>query len=158
MIVGDLSSFDGEAHLYPNAVRRALRHVRERRLGEMAPGRYELEGEDMFALVQQVRTGPVHERRAEAHRMYADVQLVVLGCERFGYRRPLPDAAPAEDDGTGSDVFFYDSPVDESGFLLTPGMFAVFFPLEIHRPCVCEEQPGTVKKVVVKIHRRLLER
>lgn len=54
------------------------------------------------------------------------------------------------------DVAFYAIPPErESSLLMQPGMFAVFFPHDIHRPCCQTTRPAKVKKVVVKIHRSL---
>jgi len=47
--------------------------------GSEAPGRHEIEGDDLFALIQQVTTKPLNEALFEAHRQYIDVQYVQHG-------------------------------------------------------------------------------
>ncbi len=58
-------------------------------------GRYELDGDRVFALVQRYRPKPPAEARWEAHRQYVDVQYVAEGLERMGYA-PLADGLPVQ--------------------------------------------------------------
>src|SRR2546423_457006 len=47
----------------------------------LKPGRYDLDGERVYALVQQYTTKPVEQSQFEAHRRYIDVQYVHAGRE-----------------------------------------------------------------------------
>src|SRR6266540_1404763 len=52
---------------------------------ELVPdGRHIIRGEDVFALVQSYQTKPIDQGRWEAHRHYADIQLILSGVERMG--------------------------------------------------------------------------
>ncbi|MFC4303333.1 YhcH/YjgK/YiaL family protein [Cohnella boryungensis] len=157
MILSDLRSFRDKTALYPAAVRQALELVMERRILEKEPGRYELQGEELFVLVQEVRTRPARDIRPEAHRTYADIQLVIEGKERIGYRTRAEEEQIVQDDREEKDIAFYSGLEDESELILNAGDFAVFFPGEVHRPCGAVGEESGVRKAVVKLHRRLLE-
>ena len=49
--------------------------------GTQAPGRHEIDGDRVFALVQKYATKPVESALFEAHRKYIDVQYVHRGRE-----------------------------------------------------------------------------
>jgi biofilm protein TabA len=40
---------------------------------------------------------------------------------------------------------------NETRLVLTPGMFAIFFPGELHKPCRALNAPMPIRKVVIKI-------
>ena len=112
------------------------------------PGRYELQGDELYALVQEYETRPREACAWEAHRRYADVQFIVSGRERFG-------VAPADTLGASrpydpeKDVAFYEG---EGDFVtLEAGCFIVFFPGEAHMPLVQVDGPERVKKLVLKV-------
>ena len=46
-------------------------------------GRYELDGKNLFALVQEYTTKNPEEAKNEAHRKYIDIQCVLSGEERM---------------------------------------------------------------------------
>lgn len=156
LIVGDLQHWENESALYPAAICRGLAYIRDCDAESLAPGKYPIEGDSMYALVQEIDTEPAEQRRPEAHQSYADIQCLIRGEERIGVLRLSDDLAPAEDLLADKDVAFYAfAPERESSLVLQPGMFAVFFPHDIHRPCCQVANPMKVKKVVVKIHRSL---
>ena len=114
-------------------------------------GRYELDADRVFALVQRYRPKPLAEARWEAHRQYVDVQYVVQGFERIGYT-PLVDGLPVQQAyDSQKDVVFYNAKGD---FLtVSAGSFAIFTPHDVHAPGVASdlaEAASEVCKVVVK--------
>lgn len=158
LIIGDLQHWENESALFPPAVRRGLAYIRDCGAESLPPGKYPIEGDRMFALVQEVDTEPAERRRPEAHRSYADIQCLILGEERIGVLRRTAGLEPVEDLLEDKDIAFYAFPPErESSLAMRPGMFAVFFPNDIHRPCCQVSQSAKAKKVVVKIHRSLWE-
>lgn len=113
-------------------------------------GRYELDGDHLFALVQSYETGPAAEKRFESHRRYADIQLVARGAERIlhtptsGLEAETPYAAE-------TDIALYQEPAASSSLLLQPGDFAIFYPADAHKPGCMAGARHPVKKVVVKV-------
>ena len=114
-------------------------------------GRYELDGDRVFALVQRYRTKPRAEARWEAHRQYLDVQYVALGIEQIGYAPLDADLAIEQAYDSQKDAILYD--VQGDFVTLRAGSFAIFNPCDVHAPGVASEIPGAaaeVCKVVVK--------
>jgi YhcH/YjgK/YiaL family protein len=121
-------------------------------LGCLPPGRHELDGPRLVAIVQRYRTRPLGEAIWEAHRRCVDVQYVVEGTERMGYR-PLEDGLVVKqpyDDERDAVLF------DTWGDLVEvrSGSFAIFAPQDVHAPGLVAGpagQPGEVLKIVVKV-------
>lgn len=157
MMAGDISHFEREKHLYPAAVRRGLEHLLHRRLSALPAGKYELEGDRMYALVQEYVTRPPDSLRFESHELYVDIQFIVSGEERIGWTENNGSLIVAEERLDGEDIRFYEfAPAETvSELLLGPGQFAVFFPSDLHRPCGHARGESQVRKIVLKIHREL---
>lgn len=52
---------------------------------EKAPGRYELQGDNVFMNVMQLTTQMPAEKKAELHEQYIDIQLLLTGVERIAF-------------------------------------------------------------------------
>lgn len=156
MFLSDLASWRSRAAVLPPAVVRALEALARRDLAALAPGRYPLDEEGMFLLIQQITTQDAADTRPEAHRDHTDIQLVLSGMERFGIAPPDPALAPLQEMFEGRDIAFYPTPRHEWFVDLAPGQFAIFYPGDLHRPCVAAGEAAPVRKAVVKLHRRLL--
>lgn len=145
MIMDAIARGTAYAALHPGFAT-AFAFLREKDLGALADGRYDLDGDRVYVLVMTVDGRGQAGAKFEAHRRYIDIQAVVSGNEVMGWspvaacRQPLPfDAA--------KDVGFYaDAPA--SWVTVPAGSFAVFFPEDVHAPLAGS---GTVKKVVVKV-------
>ena len=134
----------------------ALRYLAETDCTQLADGRYELDGDRLYAIVQRYRTKPAAEARWEAHRQYVDVQYVAAGVERMGWAAlhdGLEVAAPYD---PAKDVVFFDA---RGQFFDVPaGNFVIFAPSDVHAPGLTAspgDEPGDacldeVLKVVVK--------
>jgi len=111
------------------------------------PGRIDLNGDALYALVQMYTTKPAGQGIWEAHRRYIDLQYLVSGRERILF-------APLEQMQTEIYVPEKDFlPMTGRGSILdlTAGFFVVFFPEDAHMPGLTIDFPGPVKKVVIKV-------
>ena len=117
----------------------------------LEPGKYHIDGDQVFAIVNEYTTKPAAECDPESHRLYADIQIMIDGAERFGYT-PLIDQEASIPYNTEKDVAFYSLSDEEINYItLRSGQFIIFFPTDIHRPEVFFHQPAPVKKVVLKV-------
>lgn len=134
----------------------ALEYLAHTDFTQLAPGKYELDGDKLFASVARFTTKPLEEEITwEAHRKYADVQYVVSGNEKMGCvnlqrgltSNDLTIKTPYNPDG---DIEFFRG---QGPFLhVHAGEFAVFFPQDVHAPCLTlGSQPEEVVKVVAKV-------
>ncbi|QJD86849.1 YhcH/YjgK/YiaL family protein [Cohnella herbarum] len=112
------------------------------------PGRYEIEGSDMFLLLQHYETREAKDGFWEAHRKYIDVQYMLQGGESMGFTHvdrlnvkepydPTKDFVMLE--GEGDTVTVHE------------GCFVVFFPQDAHMPCLSCGEPKWIKKAVIKV-------
>lgn len=146
MILSTLTQADRYAALRP-LFPRAFEYISNTDLLELAPGRYPIVGEDLFAIVESVPGRSRFEARLECHRKYIDIQLVLEGTDEMGWK-PLADCTqPVSDYSAEKDIqFFRDAP--SSWIATPPGAFCIFFPEDAHAPLVSE---GQIRKVIFKI-------
>ena len=156
MIVGRISDVATQRGTLPEAIVRALEALQKVDLGAMEPGRYEIEGDKLFYLVQDVELRTMEESRAEAHQKYADIQIPFSTGERYGFALPQPELAPSDDQLEAKDLAFYPTPAGECFIDVAPGTYLVFLPTELHRPCLAIKDKATIRKAVVKVHASLL--
>ncbi|MBL7214390.1 MAG: YhcH/YjgK/YiaL family protein [Phycisphaerae bacterium] len=124
--------------------------LNEESVRDAAPGKYEVQGEDIFYVVDEYDTKPVDEGRLEIHRKYMDLQYIVSGCECIAVA-PLEGLVEQVPYNGEKDLAFYDAAPSMSRLILKAGMFAIFWPNEPHMPCRIVEKSERVKKIVVKI-------
>jgi biofilm protein TabA len=125
-----------------------LKFISENNFEEIEPGKFYLKDNLLYAMVQEYETKPSSNCKPEAHRAYTDIQFIVSGEELIGYQT-LDGQEPSETYLVEKDVEFF----NEGGyqFILKKGYFAIFFPDDIHQPCIMTGKPEPVKKVVVKV-------
>ena len=84
MIYASLNAKEGN-YQYPAAIKTALDFLAKPETAELPVGRYELDGDNIFVLIQDQTTAPVENKRAESHRNYIDIQYLFTGKEVQGY-------------------------------------------------------------------------
>jgi len=113
-------------------------------------GKYELQGQDLVAIVQRYQTAPSADKMWEAHQVYGDIQVVYQGLEYCGHadQKTLVVTKPYVAE---KDVEKYAAPTGPSALLtLGRGNFAIFHPQDGHQPGVQVGAPAGVLKVVIK--------
>lgn len=116
-----------------------------------APGRYELEGDRLYASVQRYTTKPVEQGALESHRKYTDIQFVVTGRETILWAPLAALTVVTQPYSVEKDIAFYGSVPGTTPVRLGAGQFAVFFPEDGHAPSLQWDGPEEVLKVVVKV-------
>lgn len=156
MITGSLNDWQFYRATLPACLVRAIEAIKALDLRNQPLGRHEIDGEDMFLLIQETPTKSVDQLRPEAHRRYIDIQILLEGREAYGVAFPDPQLVPIDDRLETQDIAFYPERQGEYLVELNVGDFIIFFPGEFHRPC-CEIK-GSVKirKAVIKVDARLL--
>ena len=149
------AAMDTDHTIYPPAIQRALRYLREHDIAHMAPGRYAIEGDNMFAVVVDVDLAEPDAVKPEAHRTYIDIQFWPEHVTRFG-TFPLTDASVVSEAKPDQDVWYYRAEADESFLIGRPNSFAIFFPSDVHRPDLCVGTPQRIRKCVVKVNTAML--
>ena len=130
-------------------IAQALHYLQTTDLKNIASGKYEIDGENLFAIVQEYETLNSANEQMEAHKKYIDVQYMVNGAELVGHAI-LNNQTPSKAYDDAADfMLFGEAPSFFSKF--KAGMFMIFFPSDLHKPCIKINEPASVKKVVVKV-------
>lgn len=130
--------------------RTAIDYLLQTDLATMPPGRYQIAGDHVYIMVQQPTLIPWEQGRWEAHKRYADIQIVISGWECIGFMN-ADNAKILIPYNAVSDVLFYEENVGNRG-ILSAGQMMVFFPSDAHRPCIRpDDDEMSVHKAVVKV-------
>lgn len=129
---------------------RAINYLTETDLTGMNVGKYEIDGDHVFALVQTPETRAQAQCRWEAHKKYIDIQYLIDGQETIGFQKTEPMAV-CEPYCAEKDIVFFNE--NGKGFFprLEPGCFVICFPTDAHMPLICTSGPKQIKKVIVKV-------
>ena len=142
----------GDKKAYPEEVYKALEYLKDNDFTDMAPGRYEIDGKDIFFLVQHPTTDFKENIRPESHKDYIDIQLSLTGGETIGFATLTGNDLVDEDLLDERDIVFYKLVKNERFIKMEIDDFFVFYPWDIHRPCCADDKRMDIKKVVVKIN------
>ena len=147
-IVAKVSDCERYESLNPH-FKKAFAFLKRKDLAELKCGRYDIDGDNCWAMVQEAKLTPFAESKIEAHRKYIDIQAPITGPETIGLftmdaaHRSLPFNAK-------NDCVLF-SGVSEPR-TLRPGEFAIFFPPNgAHAPGHTTESQGTIRKLVIKV-------
>lgn len=128
---------------------KAFEYLAQTDLAALDKGKYEIEGSNIFAIVNEYDTVDTATEQMESHKQYIDIQYMVSGSELIGHDF-LKDQQPSKAYDEAADYqLFAEDPMFFSR--LEKGMFAIFFPTDLHMPNIKVSTPAPVKKVVVKI-------
>ena len=126
---------------------RALLYLQKTDLSSLPVGKHEIEGQRIFALVEEFKTKPAEQGIWEAHRKYLDIHYVIAGREKIGYaaiKHMRPGAYDVE-----KDLGIFEG---EGDFMVArPGTFIIMFPQDVHRPGMAVQEPEPIKKLVMKV-------
>ncbi len=147
MIIGNIHSLQS---WLPEELRQAIEHVKQHITAQTPVGKHDIDGNRLFMLVSEDTTQPIGERKAEFHRRYLDIQIVMRGQEGMTFST-LPAGKPDTDWLEDKDIAFLPAGEQEKTVALSEGDFVVFYPGEVHKPLCAVGEPAGVRKVVVKL-------
>jgi YhcH/YjgK/YiaL family protein len=141
------------AYLYAGLsakIEKGLGVLKDKKLSTKKDGRYDINGDNLYYIIQRYTTKPIEEGRLEAHKKYIDIQFVTSGEEVIGHSFPgqLDIQEPYDE---AKDVVFYKVPDEINTVKLSKGMFCILFPQDGHTPGCQLNGPSNVVKVVVKL-------
>ncbi|THU39188.1 DUF386 domain-containing protein [Niastella caeni] len=148
MIIDLLSN----AHLYYNQgplFRKAFEYLAQTDFSKVEKGKYELDGKNLFAIVNEYDTVAPEREQMESHKKYTDIQYIFTGAERIGHDLLQQQTPSKAYDADADYMLFAEKPSFFS--ILQQGMFAIFFPHDLHMPNIMIDKAAYVKKVVIKV-------
>lgn len=110
-------------------------------------GRYELDGKNLYALVQEYDSKT--DANWECHRRYIDIQFIVSGKELIGWDniKNIPDGIEYNEEKDAS-KFKMDGGTD---VVMEAGYYSILYPQDLHQPGKVCGKVEPVKKIVIKI-------
>ncbi len=150
MIVADLEHIEHQVSMTP-ALKKAVDFLRREDIDDLTDGRVEIDGDNVFAVVQRYVTARTDTVTFECHRKYIDVQFIVSGEEVIGWA-PAERMTISRAHDAGKDICFGSVPAGKwTSLYLEAGQAAVFWPEDGHAPKLAGQAPSSVMKVVVKV-------
>ena len=146
MILDTLDNY----HLYQSVnerIAKGFEFLRNTDFEAIPSGKHDIDGDTIFALVQEYQTKPLAECKLESHKKYIDIQYVIRGEEFMGIT--TKNNQKILEVNEDKDYTFYEGTT--SSVRVSKGMFTIFFPDDLHQPCVQTESAAEVKKVVIKV-------
>ena len=146
MIYDNIKNANTYANLGPR-FQQAFDYLRKTDLSVLPVGRIELDGKNLYVMVQEYNSKLKEQGKWEAHKRYIDLQYIVSGTEKMGVaalgRLQMGEYNPDKD---------FQALSGEGVFLpLGPGDFMLLWPQDAHMPGMAIDAQVPVKKVVVKI-------
>ena len=131
--------------------KKTIEFLRRPDIHNMADGRVDIDGQQVFALVQRYETVITDAPKFEYHRKYIDIQYIVSGEEVIGWA-PVEQMTITEAYDLEKDICFGIAPKKEITIVhLQVGQLAVFYPEDGHAPKLAAGLPSAVFKIVVKV-------
>jgi YhcH/YjgK/YiaL family protein len=148
MILDSISNYRHYAGISP-LFSKAFNYLTQTDLNTLALGKHLIEGDDLFVIIMEYDSKPASECIMESHRKYIDIQYMISGEEMMG-TSILDNHVPTVPYDEAKDVAFYKN--EYSTYLkVSKGQFTVFFPHDVHMPCIQAGQISKVRKAVFKI-------
>ena len=134
-------------------LKQAIEYILSHDVTAFAIGKNVIDGENLFCSMQKYQTKDAKDCKAETHKKYIDLQYFISGEERIQYGDLANEGAPVEV-REDEDLYFYENHT-ESELILNGGHFAIFFPQDVHVPCMqVGDGPSEICKAVFKIRVR----
>lgn len=148
MIIDKLKNKDLYCFQNPD-IKKAFDHLLKTDTCNLKPGKHEIDGRRIFMLVNEYSTRENTLGILEAHKKYIDLQYMEKGSEIIEYE-PLCDQKVFKEYNLKDDYSLYNSR-NSTKLRIQEGMFAIFFPDDLHMPGIIDQSSVYVKKIVIKI-------
>ena len=150
MILDRISNITYYTNLYPS-IQKIIEFLDSATTCNIAPGTYELDGKQIYAVIQEYSTVPSDTLFWEYHKKYIDIQCILDGEEDIYWTtsESLTDCDPY-DENTDSTITYCTS-IPSIPIYLTAGHFAILAPQDAHKPKCTHNTCTNVKKIVFKL-------
>lgn len=146
----DKQEFANQYHANKKWWDEAFAFLKRSDLETLKPGRYAIDGENVFATVSVGPTKDLDQTKWESHRIYLDIHYVIKGKEKIGIA-PVSSAKVIQAYDSTKDIAFYTS--EGKYYTSSPNSFFIVSPEDAHRPGVKVDDYEVIKKIVIKIRK-----
>ena len=142
-ILGNANRYEALHNNFP----KAFQFLKRADLATLAEGRYDIDGDTIFAIVAKDQGREKDEAQLEIHNKYIDIQMILEGVDEMGWKARSACTEMVDEYDAENDIqFIADTPT--SWAATAPGHFAIFFPEDAHLPLIAK---GIIHKVIIKI-------
>lgn len=127
---------------------KAFAYLQQTDIFHLSPGRYPIDGDNVFAIITEDLSKDYDYSRWESHKRYADIHYIINGKENIGIA-PVAGAKISKDYDPENDLTNYKT--NGNFYLATPLNFFIMFPGDAHLPNCKTDETSMVKKIVIKI-------
>ena len=146
MIIDKIENLKNYAQVNP-LFPKVVEFIQQHDLNALEPGKYEIEGKDLFVNIQMAKGRTPEAAVIETHNKMIDIQIPLSDAETFGYTQGdlLPEAEYNEE----KDITKIPDLAADSYLTCKPGEMAIFFPQDGHAPCIAGVPE--IKKAIFKV-------
>jgi YhcH/YjgK/YiaL family protein len=134
----------------PQRWEKAFDFLKNTDLSKLEVKRHDIDGDNIYLLVQQYTTKNPEDAKFEAHRKYVDIQYVVSGKEQMGLVPYTQKDVVSQEYSDSKDIEYF-SVKNPVLYKADPSRFFLFFPEDAHMPSIKDGNNSPVKKAVVKL-------
>lgn len=127
---------------------KAIAFLNDKRLDTLKPGKYVIDGDNVYAMITEGPIKDMDKTGWESHRNYIDLHYVISGKEKIGVADATTATVTNPYDAT-KDVANYNT--EGKFYDAEPGEFFLLFPGDAHRPGIKTGGFDKDKKLVIKI-------
>ncbi len=132
-------------------VKLGLKYLADTDFSTVKNAKYEISGNEVFAIVQDYLSKPIAEGQFEAHKKYIDIQYIVEGEEQIGVLGIENFSESTNYDEDKDIVFLSPNTNCMPEFVqIKAKEFLILFPNDAHKPSIATKSPSYVKKIVIK--------
>lgn len=150
MVYKDVNLVEFKKQFFANKATwdKAFEFMQKNDLQNMAPGKYPIDGDQVFASITEMVDKPFENTKWESHKKYIDIQYIIKGKEKIG-EASFENEKVTSPYNVAHDIANYEIAKGKF-YTADPSTFYLFFPSTTHRPniMVTDEK---VKKLVIKI-------
>jgi YhcH/YjgK/YiaL family protein len=145
----DVQEFARQYHANKKYWDEAFAFLKNHDLSKLAPGKYPIDGDNVYASVTYDPTKDFDVSKWESHKKYTDLHYVISGEEKIGVDPGAKGLKVTEPYNAEKDVAHYTGP--GKIYDAKPGTFFLFFPGTAHRPNITPGGNKPDKKIVIKV-------
>lgn len=146
MILDNLDNLPLFFNLNPR-FEQALRFLQQNNLEALAVGKYEIDGDKLFAIIVNDQGNSPEKSLLETHEKYIDIQYVISGTDTMGWKPKFRCSNPNGAYNPDTDAqFFNDKP--DTWISVQANTFALFFPEDAHTAMISS---GRIHKAIIKV-------
>lgn len=151
MIIDSIQQFEAYASVNKH-FGKVISFLVSNNLTTMSPGRYPVDGDDVFLTLSENDLKAPVDAKLEAHQEYIDIQIVLSGAEAFGWKPSRDCETIRTAYNPEKDILFYNDAPD-TYFTLKENQFVIFFPADAHAPLVNPnpDEKARVVKAIFKV-------